>query len=91
VMTGRKVAIMLQERARREGMDGKDAKRDVMSPFNSVYWKTVVASLFAIPAAFWLVTISQLLQAGTVGAYNSNLAEVSIVLTVQYQIPADAH
>jgi hypothetical protein len=89
VMTGRKVAIMLQERARREGMDGKDAKRDVMSPFNSVYWKTVVASLFAIPAAFWLVTISQLLQAGTVGAYNSNLAEVSVVLTVQDATPAD--
>jgi hypothetical protein len=84
VMTGRKVAIILQERARREGMDGKDAKRDVMSPFNSVYWKTVVASLFAIPAAFWLVTVSQLLQAGTVGAYNSNLAEVSVVIVMQF-------
>ena len=80
VMTGRKVALMLREQARAQGMDGKDVERSVMSPFSKVYWKTVVASLFAIPAAFWLVTTSQLLQAGTVGAYSSNLAEVSSIL-----------
>ena len=75
VMTGHKVARMLKQRSKVEGMDGKDVV--VMSPLSKTYWKTVVASVFAIPAAFWLVAMSQVLQAGTVGAYNSNLAEVS--------------
>ncbi|GAA5820374.1 hypothetical protein JCM11251_005601 [Rhodosporidiobolus azoricus] len=32
-------------------------------------------SLLAIPACFWMVAISQLLQAGAVGTYTSNLAD----------------
>jgi hypothetical protein len=75
VMTGHKVARMLKQRSKVEGMDGKDVV--VMSPLSKTYWKTVLASVFAIPAAFWLVTMTQVLQAGTVGAYSSNLAEVS--------------
>lgn len=34
-----------------------------------------VASIFAIPAAFWMIDISQLFQAGGVSAYTSNLAD----------------
>ncbi len=33
------------------------------------------ASIFAIPAAFWMIDISQLFQAGGVSAYTSNLAD----------------
>lgn len=75
VMTGHKAARMLKQRSQAEGMDGKDVV--IMSPFGATYWKTVGASVFAIPAAFWLVTMSQVLQSGTVGAYSSNLAEAS--------------
>ena len=75
VMTGYKVARMLKQRAKVEGLDGKDVV--VMSPLSKTYWKAMVASVFAIPAAFWLVTMSQVLQAGTVGAYSTNLADVS--------------
>ena len=75
VMTGYKVARMLKQRSKVEGLDGKDVV--VMSPLSKTYWKAVVASVFAIPAAFWLVTMSQVLQAGTVGAYSTNLADVS--------------
>jgi hypothetical protein len=88
VMTGHKVARMLKQRSKVEGMDGKDVA--VMTPFSKVYWKTVVASVFAIPAAFWLVTMSQVLQSGTVSAYSSNLAEVSDDAVGCQILPADS-
>ncbi|GAA5866071.1 hypothetical protein JCM1840_003400 [Sporobolomyces johnsonii] len=37
--------------------------------------KYFLASTMAIPACFWILDISQLLQAGTVNAYSSNLAD----------------
>jgi hypothetical protein len=81
VMTGREVAKAIKTRSATSSEVEKETV--IMSPFSRVYWKTVAASLFMIPAAFWLVAITQTLQAGTVGAYSSNLAEVSIITVLR--------
>ncbi|GHJ90284.1 hypothetical protein NliqN6_6686 [Naganishia liquefaciens] len=46
-----------------------------LTPFSKEHFKFVAISIKAIPAAFWFIAISQLLQAGVVGAYSSNLSE----------------
>ncbi|CBQ70228.1 conserved hypothetical protein [Sporisorium reilianum SRZ2] len=48
----------------------------VLRPFSRRHWRLLTMSVGAIPAAFWLVTMTQVLQSGTVNAYTSNLAEV---------------
>nr|AOR51678.1 MFS general substrate transporter [Phaffia rhodozyma] len=39
-------------------------------------WDVITLSIRLIPAAFWILPLTQLLQAGTVNAYTSNLADI---------------
>lgn len=50
--------------------------RPAMRPFSGEHIRALTRSLWAIPAAFWLLAMTQVLQVGAVRAYNSNLAEV---------------
>ncbi|GAA5901154.1 hypothetical protein JCM6882_006131 [Rhodosporidiobolus microsporus] len=71
VPTGRQAAL---KRAAEAAARGEAVN---MSFFAS--WKQertyFAKSLLAIPACFWMVAISQLLQSGAVGTYSSNLAD----------------
>ncbi|GAC93927.1 hypothetical protein PHSY_001495 [Pseudozyma hubeiensis SY62] len=51
-------------------------ERTVLRPFSQRCWQVLTLSIGAIPASFWLITMTQVLQAGTVNTYTSNLAEV---------------
>lgn len=51
-------------------------KRTVLQPFSHRHFQVLTLSVGTIPASFWLITMTQMLQAGAVNAYNSNLAEV---------------
>ncbi|CDW97232.1 hypothetical protein [Sporisorium scitamineum] len=55
---------------------GGTSGRKVLRPFSQRLWQLLTMSVGAVPAAFWLVTMTQVLQSGTVSAYTSNLAEV---------------
>ncbi|PWZ00851.1 LOW QUALITY PROTEIN: MFS general substrate transporter [Testicularia cyperi] len=68
VVTGRQIA-------RRSAASDADAGKK-FKPLSKRHFKYISISIAAIPAAFWLVTMSQILQAGTVNAYTSNLAEM---------------
>jgi hypothetical protein len=63
VPTGRRTALRPQTSDKKRGFSIKEQK----------YF---VYSIFAIPACFWIIVITQLLQAGAVNSYNSNLADV---------------
>ncbi|GAA5864570.1 hypothetical protein JCM8547_005584 [Rhodosporidiobolus lusitaniae] len=71
VPTGRMAALRRAEEAKQRG-------EIVMTDFFS-QWKQerryFVQSLFLIPACFWILDITQLLQSGAVGTYTSNLAD----------------
>lgn len=57
----------------------KDAPKQrfrVLRPFSHRHLKLLTLSVGAIPASFWLITLTQMLQAGAANAYNANLAEV---------------
>ncbi|GAC72950.1 hypothetical protein PANT_7c00352 [Moesziomyces antarcticus T-34] len=51
-------------------------KPRTLRPFSHRHWKLLTLSVGAIPASFWLITMTQVLQSGAVNAYNANLAEV---------------
>ncbi|KAJ9094957.1 hypothetical protein QFC21_005749 [Naganishia friedmannii] len=84
IVTGLQVA----RRSRRHAIEAEDEKRHTKSdsndgvtefqpltPFSKEHFKFIAISIKAIPAAFWFIVVSQLLQAGVVGAYTSNLSE----------------
>ncbi|SPO22893.1 uncharacterized protein UTRI_01571 [Ustilago trichophora] len=54
----------------------KRKKSRTLQPFSTRHFQLLTMSIGAIPASFWLITMTQILQAGTVNAYNANLAEV---------------
>lgn len=77
VMTGRKLAKLAEdERLSKSEKEEGTMAPSRRSPFSRETFVFISLSIVAIPAAFWVVTISQLLQAGTVNAYSSNLAEM---------------
>lgn len=54
----------------------KRKKSRALQPFSTRHFQLLTMSIGAIPASFWLITMTQILQAGTVNTYNANLAEV---------------
>ncbi|KAL7408752.1 hypothetical protein BDY24DRAFT_287527 [Mrakia frigida] len=68
VMTGKKLA------ARRAARGVVDKKTTLATRYTYVR-----NSIFAIPAAFWLLILSQLLQSSAVSAYSANLADIIAV------------
>jgi len=57
--------------------DLKEAsKRKTFALSHHRHFQLLSLSLGAIPASFWLIAMTQILQAGAVNAYNANLAEV---------------
>ncbi|KIS70912.1 uncharacterized protein UMAG_00840 [Mycosarcoma maydis] len=80
VVTGRQLAAQASSAldcGSSTSVDGtKQPQKSLSRPFSQRQWQVLTLSLGAIPACFWLITLTQVLQAGTVNAYNSNLAEV---------------
>jgi hypothetical protein len=62
VPTGREAALRAQTSDKKKGFSIKEQKYFVFS-------------ILAIPACFWIIVITQLLQAGAVNSYKSNLAD----------------
>ncbi|SNX82200.1 uncharacterized protein MEPE_00906 [Melanopsichium pennsylvanicum] len=56
--------------------DQQQNKTKTLQHFSRRHFQLLTLSVGAIPASFWLVTMTQILQAGAVNAYNANLAEV---------------
>ncbi|KAJ9092414.1 hypothetical protein QFC20_007369 [Naganishia adeliensis] len=79
IVTGLQVARRAHRQAvepREKPVDGfEEGVGRPLTPFSKDHFKFVAISIKAIPAAFWFIAISQLLQAGVVGAYSSNLSE----------------
>lgn len=74
VVTGRQIyKRQIQKEEMRLGSGIAEPSR----PFSKKHLRTITISLLAIPASFWLITMTQIGQAGTVMAYSSNLSEVS--------------
>ncbi|TKY85289.1 hypothetical protein EX895_006369 [Sporisorium graminicola] len=77
VVTGRQLAAQAAlASSSSSSSDEKHGQKRILRPFSLRHWQLLTLSVGAIPAAFWLVTMTQVLQSGTVGAYTSNLAEV---------------
>ncbi|KAJ1033775.1 hypothetical protein NDA13_001755 [Ustilago tritici] len=51
-------------------------QKGVLQPFSKRHFQLLTLSVGAIPASFWLITMTQILQSGAVNTYNANLAEV---------------
>ncbi|KAN0066302.1 hypothetical protein ACQY0O_000396 [Thecaphora frezii] len=75
IVTGRQWAKMS---GHHQTEDGRSEKRAVV-PLSKKHLTIISVSIAAIPASFWVVVISRMLQAGTVNAYQANLAEVVAV------------
>lgn len=56
--------------------DLEEASKKKSFAFSHRHFQLLTLSLGAIPASFWLIAMTQILQAGAVNAYNANLAEV---------------
>ncbi|KAJ1032375.1 hypothetical protein NDA16_000402 [Ustilago loliicola] len=51
-------------------------QKKALQPFSKRHFQLLTLSVGAIPASFWLITMTQILQSGAVNAYNANLSEV---------------
>ncbi|KAJ9115453.1 hypothetical protein QFC22_005211 [Naganishia vaughanmartiniae] len=73
----RRHAIVVEDEKRHTNSDSGDDVTNFqpLTPFSKDHFKFIAISIKAIPAAFWFIVVSQLLQAGVVGAYTSNLSE----------------
>lgn len=74
VVTGRQIIRKAANSATRTSAALTGENRP--EPLSRRHMRYVLLSIAAIPGGFWLVAMSQLLQAGTVNAYTSNLAEM---------------
>ncbi|EST10225.1 Major facilitator superfamily [Kalmanozyma brasiliensis GHG001] len=73
VVTGRQLAAQADAQA----IDSDSSlEKKTTKPWTQRHLRLLTLSVGAIPASFWLITMTQILQAGSVNAYNANLPEV---------------
>lgn len=78
VVTGRQLAAQAEAVAltKSSSSSAEQVDRKVTKPWSTQTIQLLTLSVGAIPASFWLITMTQVLQSGAVNAYSSNLPEV---------------